>query len=109
MEMLQGYDSESDMKRYNRPLWERTYGEDSPGYDEREALKQIKRAQRKIRQQQKDELYNYTPKTKRRSTRGSGFNSSGQNNSSGLFSKEKKKNDSPFGSSNKKKKRNSFN
>tara|TARA_R110001606_G_scaffold252692_3_gene400473 strand:- start:9303 stop:17198 length:7896 start_codon:yes stop_codon:yes gene_type:complete len=107
IEMLQGYDSESDMKRYNRTLWERTFGEDSPGYDERAALKAIKKAKRDLRQQQKDELYNYTPKTKRRSSSGSGFNATGRSTSTGIFSK-KKKNDSPFNSSNKKKK-NSFN
>ena len=98
IETLQGYDSESDMKRYNRSLWERTYGEDSPGYDEREALKAIKKAKRELTRQQKDELYNYTPKTKRRSS-GSAFNATGQNKSSGIFSKKKKK----------KKKKNSFN
>ena len=65
-EMLQGYDSESDMKRYDRALWEITFGENSPGYDERQALKEIEKAQRQIKQQQKDELYNYTPKSKRK-------------------------------------------
>ena len=64
--MLQGYDSESDMKRYDRALWEITFGENSPGYDERQALKEIEKAQRQIKQQQKDELYNYTPKSKRK-------------------------------------------
>lgn len=65
-EMLQGYDSESDMKRYDRELWDRTFGPNSPGYDERQALKEIEKAQRKIKQQLKDDLYNYTPKSKRK-------------------------------------------
>ena len=65
-EMLQGYDSESDMKRYDRALWEITFGPNSPGYDERQALKEIEKAQRKIKQQLKDDLYNYTPKSKRK-------------------------------------------
>ena len=65
-EMLQGYDSESDMKRYDRELWNVTFGPNSPGYDERQALKEIERAQRQIKQQQKDEMYNYTPPQKRK-------------------------------------------
>lgn len=103
-EMLQGYDSESDMKRYDRELWEQTFGPNSPGYDEREALKEIQRAKRKIRQQQKDEMYDYTPPQKRRKKKKSGnsFNRSGKDREGGLFQK-KKKNDSPFGKSKKKK------
>jgi len=65
-EMLQGYDSESDMKRYDRELWNATFGPNSPGYDEKQALKEIERAQRQIKQQQKDEMYNYTPPQKRK-------------------------------------------
>jgi len=64
-EMLQGYDSESDMKRYDRKLWEKTYGSKSEGYDERQALKEIEKAQRKIKREQKDALYNYKPKRKK--------------------------------------------
>ena len=82
-EMLQGYDSESDMKRYDLDLWERTYGSESEGYDERKALKEIKKAQRKIKQEQKDELYNYTPKSKKTS---GGF---GRRKSSGRKKKSK--------------------
>ena len=81
--MLQGYDSESDMKRYDLDLWERTYGSESEGYDERKALKEIKKAQRKIKQEQKDELYNYTPKSKKTS---GGF---GRRKSSGRKKKSK--------------------
>lgn len=103
-EMLQGYDSESDMKRYDRDLWEQTFGPNSPGYNEREALKEIQRAKRKIRQQQKDEMYDYTPPKKRkRKKSGNSFNRSGQDKGSGLFERKKKTNDSPFGKSNKKK------
>jgi hypothetical protein len=63
-EMLQGYDSETDMKRYDRELWERTFGPNSPGYDERQAEKELKKRERKLKQQLKDELYDYTPKKK---------------------------------------------
>ena len=63
-EMLQGFDSETDMKRYNYELWENTYGPNSPDYDVREAQKKLKAAERKLKQQMKDELYDYTPSAK---------------------------------------------
>lgn len=63
-EMLQGYDSEGDMKRYNYPLWENTFGPNAPDYDVTEAEKKLKAAERKLKQQMKDELYDYTPPSK---------------------------------------------
>jgi len=63
-EMLQGYDSEGDMKRYDYRLWENTFGPNSPDYDVREAEKKLKAAERKLKQQMKDELYDYTPPSK---------------------------------------------
>lgn len=63
-EMLQGYDSEGDMKRYDYRLWENTFGPNSPDYDVREAEKKLKAAERKLKQQMKDELYDYTPSSK---------------------------------------------
>ena len=63
-EMLQGYDSETDMKRYDRELWEMTFGPNSPGYDARQAEKELKKRERKLKQELKDELYNYTPRNK---------------------------------------------
>ena len=86
-EMLQGYDSESDMKRYDPELWERTFGPNSEGYEEREALKEIERQQRKIRREQKDELYNYTPKKKKKKKK----KSSGLFGGGGSVIKKKKK------------------
>ena len=59
-----GYDSATDMKRYNYNLWVQQFGEASLDFDEREALKEIKRKKRKLKQQLKDEYYDYTPKTK---------------------------------------------
>ena len=82
--MLQGYDSESDMKRYDPDLWERTYGLKSEGYDERQALKEIEKAQRKIKREQKDALYNYKPKTKRKKYSGFGRQPSKKKKSSGF-------------------------
>ena len=67
-EMLQGYDSESDMKRYDFPLWERTFGPDSPGYETRQAEKELKRKERKLRQQEKDKMYDYTPSKKEKNS-----------------------------------------
>jgi hypothetical protein len=72
-EMLQGYENETDMKRYDRELWERTYGPNSPSYDEVEAAKEIDRQKRKIEQQLKDEMYDYTPKHKRNKTKSNRF------------------------------------
>ena len=88
-EMLQGYDSESDMKRYDLGLWERTYGPESEGYDERNALKEIKKAQRKIKQEQKDALYNYTPRS-RKTNKSTGFGrrSEGRKNNSSGFGRQ---------------------
>ena len=63
-EMLQGYDSEGDMKRYDYRLWENTFGPNAPDYDVREAEKKLKAAERKLKQQMKDELYDYTPPSK---------------------------------------------
>ena len=87
-EMLQGYSSETDMKRYDRELWEKTYGPNSPGYDERQALKNIEKAKREIRRQQKDELYNYVPKPKRKTYKKKSENS---------FGPKKKSRNSSFG------------
>ena len=67
-EMLQGYDSESDMKRYDFSLWERTFGPDSPGYETRQAEKELKRKERKLRQQEKDKMYDYTPPKKEKNS-----------------------------------------
>jgi len=67
-EMLQGYSSETDMKRYDFPLWERTFGPDSPGYETRQAEKELKRKARKLRQQEKDKMYDYTPSKKEKNS-----------------------------------------
>ena len=64
-EMLQGYESEADMKRYDFELWNQTFGPESEGYDEREAERQLKLEERRLKRQLKDELYNYQPRRKR--------------------------------------------
>ncbi len=95
-EMLQGFDSESDMKRYDYELWSNTFGPNSPGYDAREAKKKLKAAERKVKKQLKDELHDYTPKVKGKSN---GFGRS-ERKSSGFGRNNKKSNG--FGRSNKK-------
>ena len=81
-EMLQGYESESDMKRYDRELWDRTYGPNSPNYDAIKAEKELDKQKRKIRQQLKDEMYDYTPKVKTKGSNTFGGSSFGSGSSS---------------------------
>ena len=75
-EMLQGYESEADMKRYDFELWNQTFGPESEGYDEREAERQLKLEERRLRRQLKDELYNYQPRKKKRKKKKSRFSKS---------------------------------
>jgi len=99
-EMLQGYNSESDMKRYDFPLWEITFGPDSPGYDKRQVEKELKRKERKLREQEKDQMYNYIPPAKKRKSSSSPFGSSsnkGKSSSPFGSSSNKGKSSSPFG------------
>jgi hypothetical protein len=71
--LLQGYPTRSDMKRYDKELYENTFG---PGgleemmMPENKIKEEIKKQKRKIETQMKDEMYNYTPKKK-----GKGFGS----------------------------------
>ena len=65
-EMLQGYESEADMKRYDPDLYDITFGPNSEGYDEREAARLLKLEERRLRRQLKDELYNYQPRKKKK-------------------------------------------
>ena len=74
--MLQGYESEADMRRYDPDLWDITFGPNSEGYDEREAERQLKIEERKLRRQLKDELYNYQPRKKKTRKKKSRFSKS---------------------------------
>ena len=85
-QMLQGYNSESDMKRYDLPLWDVTFGPNSIGYDKRQAEKELKRKERKLKQMIKDEGYNYTPPPKKsRGKSQSPFGSESKSSSSSPF------------------------
>ena len=59
------YDNETDMKRYNKKLWNETFGPESEGYLERQAIKDAKSAERKAIREEKDSKYNYTKPTDR--------------------------------------------
>jgi hypothetical protein len=102
-ERLQGYDNQTDMKRYDYDLWVKQFGEGAVDYNDREALKEIKRAKSKLKRQMKDEYYDYTPKKKKKSS-GSPFGP-GKRKSGGVLGRNKKSS-SPFGAKNKKQKRN---
>ena len=84
-EKLQGYESESDMKRYDPNLWDRTFGADAPDYDERQAEKALKKTKDSLNRAMKDEMYDYTPQSK------GGFGSAG-------FGDSKKRSKGGFGS-----------
>ena len=71
LEKLQGYENESDMKRYDPELWEETFGPNAPDYNAEQAKKNIKKAKDSLARAMKDEMYNYTPKSKK------GFGSAG--------------------------------
>lgn len=62
-EKLHGYKNQSDMKRYDPELWDKTYGPNSTDYDKEQAIKEIKKAKQKLERETKDEMYNYVPKS----------------------------------------------
>jgi len=70
-EMLQGYENKTEMKRYDPELYEETFGEKSPGYDEQQAKKEIKKQMDDLEQKMKDEFYNYVPSKKDKPSFGS--------------------------------------
>jgi hypothetical protein len=70
-EKLQGFQNQEDMKRYDYDLWYRTFGPEAPDYDAKQAEKLIKREKDSLNREMKDEMYDYTPKSKK------GFGSSG--------------------------------
>jgi hypothetical protein len=86
LEKLQGYENESDMKRYDPKLWDKTYGPNAPDYNAEQAKKAIKKTKDSLQRAMKDEMYDYTPKSK------GGFGSSG-------FGGKQGKNKGGFGAS----------
>jgi len=74
-EKLGQYDNETDMKRYDRDLWERTFGSQSEGYKERQAIKDQKQEEARKKREMKDLKYNYKkpPSKRKKKSSGSGF------------------------------------
>jgi hypothetical protein len=59
------------MKRYDPKLWNETFGPNAPEYSAEQAKKAIKKTKDSLERAIKDEMYDYTPKSKK------GFGSSG--------------------------------
>jgi len=58
---LQGYDSRSDMERYNPKLYEETFGPSSPDYAEDEAKREAARLKSEAKRAEKDKKFGYDP------------------------------------------------
>ena len=86
------YENQTDLKRYNRELWERNFGEGSEWYELNKPKKEAEKLFRAEERAAKDEEFGYTPKKRRKNSDGSykksssrrGFSSSssGSNSSS---------------------------
>jgi hypothetical protein len=59
--LLGEYANETEMKRYDRALWEETFGENSEWYNEYREEKLLQKEVEDAIQRIKDEEYNYTP------------------------------------------------
>ena len=68
-EKLGQYDNETDMKRYDYDLWSKTFGPDSPDYEQRAEDKKVKSDKRKQSRKDKDAKYNYDGTRKSRGSR----------------------------------------
>lgn len=60
--LLEGYDNQSDMKRYDREKWDKNFGPDSDWGKQHKLEIQIDNQLDKERQKVEDEMRNYTPK-----------------------------------------------
>lgn len=70
---LQGYQTETEMKKYDPDLYEATYGKDSPNYEAEQAQRDAEREAAKEQQKIKDEQYGYKkPEKKSNDNRWSG-------------------------------------
>ena len=72
------YNSETDMKRYDKALWRKTFGPESDGYLDRVAEKKAKAIERKAKQAEKDALYNYKKKKKKSKSTKRGIRNKGK-------------------------------
>jgi len=60
--LLEGYDNQSEMKRYDPVKWEKNFGEKSDWYKNHKNENEIDKQLKKEEQKQLDKEYNYTPK-----------------------------------------------
>ena len=60
--LLEGYDNQSEMKKYDPVKWEKNFGKRSDWYKNHKFENEIDKQLRKEEQKQLDEEYNYTPK-----------------------------------------------
>ena len=85
-DLLGGYENKEDLKRYNRALYEKNFGEGSEWYESTKEEREEKEKEAKEKRMMKDRLNNYTPESE------DGFGSAGFGKSS-----KKKKSKSSFG------------
>ena len=64
--LLKGYESMSDMKRYDPELYEETFGEDSPYYEKYKDDILINKSLSKLKRKIKDEEMEYVPQPRKR-------------------------------------------
>jgi len=57
------YENKTDMKRYDPDMYYNTFGPGAPDYDEIEAKRILDAAERKLRQYEKDQTFDYNPST----------------------------------------------
>jgi len=80
--LLGGYDTKTDLKRYDPDLYEQNFGEGSDYYDTHEAEVKAEKLFDAMMKKTKDEQYGYTPKPKKKSKSKRKRNSDGSYKSS---------------------------
>jgi hypothetical protein len=89
--LLEGFENQSDMKKYAPEKWERNFGEGSEWYRDNNAEMEVNKNLRKEEKEEKEDLYNYVEpsKSKKKST---GWGTVTKKKSTGWGSSNKKKN-----------------
>lgn len=80
--LLGGYDTKTDLKRYNPDLYEQNFGEDSKYYKTHEAEMKAEKLFDAMMKKTKDEKYGYTPTPKKKKSKKRKKNSDGSYKSS---------------------------
>jgi len=86
------YENQTDLKRYNRELWEKNFGEGSEWYELNKSKKEAEKLFRDKEREAKDKEFGYAPKKRRKNSDGTykssssrsrrGFSNSGSSSSS---------------------------